>query len=282
MATHFDLWQCIDSALQEGRLQAQAKGLVLECKSNDQVPSNLRGEPQRVRRILSNLVSNAINFTPQGKIEIDVELVQDNGSGPLIRIAVSDTGVGMSEALRSRVFDRGEETTTATGLGLAISRTLAATVGGALGAVSELGKGSTVWFTFRCKQSHECAASDAAAAIPEPPKLAVIDWQQRLRFAAGDPQLAEELLEMLLSELPERQQKIAGALEAQDIDTIAAQAHKLAGGTAYCGVPALKQACDELRKIAAGNPDLGVIKRQVEKLNVEISRLLALLHTLPQ
>jgi HPt (histidine-containing phosphotransfer) domain-containing protein len=288
MATCFDLWECIDSALRESRVQAQVKGLVLECKSNPGVPRSLRGDPQRVRQILTNLVSNAVNFTPRGKIDISVDVADDRESGTLIRIAVSDTGVGMSEAQRSRLFDRGE-TTTAAGLGLAVSRRLAAKIGGTLGAASQLGKGSTVWFTFRCEQSRSRVASDVdsvppglPAASPAAAGLPVIDAEQQLRFAAGDPQLAEELLDMLLSELPVRQEKIARALAAEDVDTLAAQAHKLAGGTAYCGVPALKQACDKLREVAACNADVGVIRRQVENLNAEIARLLALVPSLPR
>ena len=87
---------------------------------------------------------------------------------------------------------------------------------------------------------------------------------------------------MLLSELPERQAEIAHALKIMDIDRIAQQAHTLAGGTAYCGVPALKHACDRLKQTATNNADVAAIRREVDNLNAEIARLRALATTLPR
>jgi len=147
----------LDDALVLLRERAQQKsvGFVLGIKPD--VPIYLVGDPTRLRQIMINLVGNAIKFTEQGQISIDVSRVPATTSGidePLvIRFAVTDTGIGMSEEACSRMFQKFEQADTSTtrkyggtGLGLSICKQLVDLMGGHIGVTSTQGQGSTFFF----------------------------------------------------------------------------------------------------------------------------------------
>ena len=170
----FDLRGCIDSVIELLADSADGKGLDLACTVDAAVPRALRGDPGRLRQILVNLISNAIKFTEHGKIEVSVRC-DDQGTASaaagihVLRFAVSDSGIGISEEIRMRLFQpfgQADSSTTrkygGTGLGLAICKQLTQLLGGEIGADSEPGKGSTFWFTVRF---------GAALALPQTPKL---------------------------------------------------------------------------------------------------------------
>lgn len=103
-------------------------------------------DPQRVTQVITNFVNNAIKFTSEGSITISYELEKDN-----VKVSVKDTGIGISENDRARVFERFikiNEFHQGTGLGLTISKTIIEYLGGTIGVDSEKGKGSTFWFTL--------------------------------------------------------------------------------------------------------------------------------------
>ncbi|WP_395458460.1 ATP-binding protein [Azospirillum melinis] len=132
---------------------AGAKGLALLTYVDPAIPQALLGDPVRLRQILFNLAGNAIKFTEAGRVVLRAELESPaTGSETLLRIAVCDTGIGIAEATRQRLFQpftQAESSTTrrfgGTGLGLSISRRLAALMGGEIGVESEPGLGSTFW-----------------------------------------------------------------------------------------------------------------------------------------
>ncbi|WP_377809902.1 response regulator [Azospirillum sp. A29] len=132
---------------------AGAKGLALLTYVDPAIPQALLGDPVRLRQILFNLAGNAIKFTEAGRVVLHAELESPaTGSETLLRIAVCDTGIGIAEATRQRLFQpftQAESSTTrrfgGTGLGLSISRRLAALMGGEIGVESEVGLGSTFW-----------------------------------------------------------------------------------------------------------------------------------------
>lgn len=100
------------------------------------------------------------------------------------------------------------------------------------------------------------------------------DPELRLRLAGGDRTLAEELLQMLVSELPNQRRNINQAFLEHDEERLATEVHTLCGSAAYCGVPALESASDALRRVArSGDPT--TIGQRISKLNREIDRLLA-------
>ena len=118
------------------------------------VPAVVRGDPARVRQVLTNLVQNAIKFTEAGRISIRVSAIEGSESDVVLRYEVSDTGVGIEPGKRALIFEpfvQADSSTSrrygGTGLGLTICHRLVTLMGGDCGVTSQLGTGSTFWFT---------------------------------------------------------------------------------------------------------------------------------------
>ena len=139
--------------------RADEKALELNLRIAPDVPGHLIGDPGRIRQVLTNLIGNAIKFTEQGYILVDVELLDEDGDDRIVRFSVEDTGVGVPAEKVEALFDKFTQADTSTtrryggtGLGLAISRQLAQLMGGTSGARSAEGQGSTFWFTARLER----------------------------------------------------------------------------------------------------------------------------------
>ncbi len=140
--------------------RAQEKGLELSLALDCDLPGFLSFDPVRVQQCVSNLVSNAIKFTPSGKVELYASARPGPDGAHLIEIRVSDTGEGMDEETLSRLFQpfaQADETITrkhgGTGLGLSITKRLAEMMGGTASATSEVGRGSEFVISFQAHQS---------------------------------------------------------------------------------------------------------------------------------
>jgi two-component system, sensor histidine kinase and response regulator len=136
--------------------KASAKGLELVFDVGGDVPPRLVGDPLRVGQVLINYANNAVKFTERGEIDVVVRVRERSVSDALLYFAVHDTGIGLSAEQIGRLFQsfqQADASTTrkygGTGLGLAISKKLAEMMGGEVGVESEVGKGSTFWFTAR-------------------------------------------------------------------------------------------------------------------------------------
>jgi two-component system sensor histidine kinase RpfC len=134
---------------------AQAKGIRLSTIVPPSVPFLLRGDPIHLRQVVMNLLSNAVKFTEDGEVRLRVQRVSEQGDSVLLRIEVSDTGIGMTEEQRSKIFGRftqADESITrkygGTGLGTTIAKQLVELMGGAIDVKSEIGVGSTFGFTI--------------------------------------------------------------------------------------------------------------------------------------
>ncbi len=135
--------------------RALKKGLRLTWIVHPKVPSRLRGDPRRLRQILSNLADNAIKFTEKGEVVIRVSLDEETGTHVTLRFAITDTGIGIPADRMDRLFNNSPFQADAstrprhrgTGLGLFISKRLAEMMGGEIGIKSQEGKGSMFWLT---------------------------------------------------------------------------------------------------------------------------------------
>jgi len=173
--------------------QAQAKGLAVELDAAD-TPPWLVGDPTRLRQALLNYAANAAKFTERGHIRIRARPLRRDAQEVLVRFEVEDSGPGVDPVHLPRLFtefEQGDSSTTrrfgGTGLGLAVTRRLAALMGGDSGADSQLGQGSTFWFTARLAIGHE------GAALHDPaPDSAISGAALRLRHAGALILLAED------------------------------------------------------------------------------------------
>ncbi len=152
----FNLHLLLDDIAEMMAPKAHAKGLEICCKLPPDLPKLMKGDSDRLRQIVLNLVSNAIKFTENGQVVVHAYTMSSNETSVLLKFEVSDTGIGIPEDRRNRLFrlfSQVDASTTrrfgGTGLGLALCKSLVELFQGEIGVESELDKGSTFWFTAR-------------------------------------------------------------------------------------------------------------------------------------
>lgn len=212
---------------------AYGKGLEIGCLIDPAIPTVLRGDPVRLRQILLNLLNNAIKFTPHGQVLIRASLLQRDAQRAIVRIEVSDTGIGMSPDQAARVFHpyvQAEASTArkfgGTGLGLSICRELVSLMGGEIAVQSEAGVGSTF-----------------ALTVPLTLDAAAIELHRRLR--ESESASLQGLRILLLS--PNAR---SAALLRERIKNWGARIHRCA---------TVAQALDDLRSAAKQSQPIGYI-----------------------
>ena len=167
----FDPRGAIGDAVRTLGPRAHQKGLELALAVGSAVPERLVGDPRRLRQLLFNLVGNAIKFTERGEVVVRADVESAEESECVLRVRVSDTGIGIPEELQGVIFEafaQADSATTrhygGTGLGLAICSQLVAMMGGRLWVESDPGKGSTFHFTARFETPRPAGATAAADA----------------------------------------------------------------------------------------------------------------------
>jgi len=170
----------VATAIEDGKALiagvAQRKGLRLDCRVDPDLPPALVGDPLRLRQVLNNLLSNAVKFTAEGEIVVRAGVESRGATSVVLRIEVTDTGVGIPPAQQGYIFNAFEQADSGTarhyggtGLGLAISKRLVQAMNGTIGVVSRVGEGSTFWFTacFRLAPASDIAAMlEAGSSTP--------------------------------------------------------------------------------------------------------------------
>ena len=162
----FDLRTTLEDTVDLLALRAGAAGLELTCRIAPDVPSYLKGDPGRLRQILTNLAGNALKFTHEGEVAIAIEQLSATTTNTTLRFEIRDTGVGIPKDKQAGLFSpftQADSSTTrkygGTGLGLSISKQLVTLMGGEIGLESEEGKGATFWFTICFENPDEEATS---------------------------------------------------------------------------------------------------------------------------
>ena len=167
----FDLSSLLDDLAATLAIRAHEKGLELLCAADPGVPTLLKGDPGRLRQILTNLTDNAIKFTASGEVAIRVSVKEEHlqkmrkhNEDVLLRFSIRDTGIGIPKHKINMLFDKFSQVDASTtrkyggtGLGLAISKQLVDMMGGQVGVNSEKNQGSEFWFTARLSRQPERA-----------------------------------------------------------------------------------------------------------------------------
>jgi signal transduction histidine kinase/DNA-binding response OmpR family regulator len=156
----FDLRTLVENVTEMMSPTARKKCLEINCQLSADLPECVSGDHNRLRQILLNLVNNAVKFTEQGRVTISAEVLRRGEESDVVRIAVSDTGIGIPKERQGRLFQlfsQIDASTTrrfgGTGLGLALCKRLVELMGGTIGVESEAGWGSTFWFSVPLKKA---------------------------------------------------------------------------------------------------------------------------------
>jgi len=180
-------------------LKAGKKNLAFNFKINDEIPCSLYGDSGRIRQVVTNLSFNAIKFTDEGKINIEIEIVEENETDVKLKFSVADTGIGIPEEQIKNLFtpftqiDGGmTRRYGGTGLGLAISKKIVELMGGEIGVESSWKTGSLFWFTVKLKKQdrpqifiRETEQKKVSSEIKESATILLVEDNKTNQFVAN-------------------------------------------------------------------------------------------------
>lgn len=181
-SVEMDVRGCVEDVGAIMAVQAAAKNLEFIVNVDPALPDMIFGDPHRLRQILTNLLGNAIKFTREGEVIIEVLAVGAQAGRTLLHFEVRDSGIGMSSDVVARLFQpfvQADGSTTrhygGTGLGLSIVKRLVDMMGGQVGVVSGAGKGSTFSFTLPCQVAEGGSFMATATFSPRGKRALVVD-----------------------------------------------------------------------------------------------------------
>lgn len=196
---------------------AAEKNLIITTNVDPAIPSHVKGDSGRISQIILNLMNNAIKFTDKGSIQLKAILHSKNHESVVIKFAVTDSGIGMTESQVKRIFspfNQADNTTArkygGTGLGLSISKKLAEMMGGEINVESIPDQGSTFWFTVKL------GFSEIELKEQTKTKINVIARPLRV-LVAEDNQVNQMIIKKMLEKLGHTVLVVGNGLEAVNI-----------------------------------------------------------------
>lgn len=180
----FPFEQALGETVKALAMRAHQKGLELAWRVAPEIPERLKGDANRLRQVLVNLVGNSVKFTTRGEIAVEVDKESEDGAVIVLHFRVRDTGIGIAKEKQKMIFEAFTQADSSasrkyggTGLGLAITTRLVNLMGGRVWLESELGQGSTFHFTTRLHFADETGAANSGIdrAILEGVSVLVVD-----------------------------------------------------------------------------------------------------------
>ena len=209
----FDLLTTLEEISDLLAMRAQEKGLEFSYIFNPEIPSKLRGDPGRIRQILTNLIGNSIKFTEKGEIVIHVTVESEDDNTAVLHFSVSDTGIGIPPKKIADMFEsftQADASTSrkygGTGLGLTISKLLAEMMGGRIGVRNNDDKGCTFWFTARLEKQQAPELDKKKQLEPDLKNIRVL--------IASESQSTRQQLSLFLQKWHNQAEVAAGAENA--------------------------------------------------------------------
>ena len=201
----------VDEVTELFAARAQLRGVEIIAQVENDVPSQVEADTERVRQVLSNLVGNAVKFTESGSIRVRASVEEYKGQVFLLRFEVIDTGIGIDPALQGKLFEAFSQVDGSltrkhggTGLGLAICKQLVVLMKGRMGVTSEAGRGSNFWFVLPLRRlestgSLELAGPLSTRPLATPPSSP--DGISRKILVAEDNPINQAVIREVLAEL---------------------------------------------------------------------------------
>ena len=190
----FNLQTEINGTINLLSLHARKKGLTLNAKIDPDVPHLLKGDADRLRQILNNIIGNAIKFTAKGSVLLHIRKDREDEEQTILRFLVTDTGIGIEADKLKKIFEpftQADSSTTrqygGTGLGLTIARQLAELMGGTISVERNKGNGTTFWFTAVLKKQNDCPLPAPSSLGEEPLASPTRGENIHLLLAEDDP-----------------------------------------------------------------------------------------------
>lgn len=202
-----DMFQTLFAELQ---LEANAKGLEVGYYFDPKVQWDVIGDPQKVKQILNNLVSNALKYTEKGYVSIKALLVEETESQCTLTFEIKDSGIGISEAFKALVFHKftqenlsQEGKVSGAGLGLAIAKLYANALEGDIYFESEIGKGSSFYFKCPFLKSNQQNILEAGIETAKPKNARVVRdvTEPRKILCIDDSLINQDVIEMIIEQM---------------------------------------------------------------------------------
>jgi signal transduction histidine kinase/ActR/RegA family two-component response regulator len=263
-AAEFNLRGVVEDSLGLVAVPAEAKELKLSLDIGPGVPFNVVGDCGRLRQILLNLLSNAVKFTEQGSVSLTVALAKAETRKVMLRFTVRDTGIGLTPEQQSglfKAFMQADRSTTrrfgGTGLGLSIAKRLTELMGGTIGVISQIGEGTTFWFTICLElggMARETVAKNSATSKTDNNKSAMDLFAGRhFRVLVADDNITNQQVAVgILQKMGLEAKAVSNGAEA--VDELNAAAYQLVLMDVQMPVMDGREATRKIRRAEASHP----------------------------